>query len=120
MKHLLLVIIVCCFALSCEKITVDDEDLLGEWLVLRACDSCVIYEFKKNNILDIKEIGRSGDIYSTEYRLFRDRTIQLEYYETKGRYDIVLHSIDTVEILGFSISSLPMEMNTLLKRMHYY
>ena len=118
MKYLVSFLVFIGVILSCERTEIDGVDLLGEWLVLRACDSCLIYDFKNDNELSIKEIGKSGDIYPCKYRLYRDNTIQIELDGTKDRYDIATHSTDTIEIMGFSLSSLPMEMNTLLKRLY--
>lgn len=103
--------------LSCDRTYVDGVDLIGKWLLLRSCDSCVTFEFEKNNNLIIHEIGNEYS-NSYEYELYRDNTIQIKYGTTNDRYDIITHSIDTIEIMGFSISGIPEEMNTLLKRMY--
>lgn len=104
--------------LSCERTEIDGVDILGDWLVLQACDSCAIYKFSEHNDLIIREIGKSADETHCEYKLYRDNSIQIILNGNKGRYDIVAHSSDTIEIMGFSLSSLPMEMNTLLKRLY--
>ncbi|MCD4709365.1 MAG: hypothetical protein K8R52_00835 [Bacteroidales bacterium] len=103
--------------LSCERTAIDGVDLIGKWLVIRDCDSCVTYEFEKGNNLIIHQIGRDYS-NSYEYKLYRDNTIQIDYRTTKDRYDIVVYSVDTIEIMGFTISGIPEEMNTLLKRMY--
>lgn len=117
MKVVVSFLILVGISLSCEKSYLDDVDILGKWLLLGSCDSCATFEFEKNNNLTIHEIGNEHS-NTYDYKLFRDNTIQIDYGTTKGRYDIINQSIDTIEIVGFSISGIPEEMNTLLKRLH--
>jgi len=103
--------------LSCERTEVDGVDIIGKWLLIRDCDSCMTFKFEKDNNLIIHEIGRD---YSTthEYKLYRDNTIWINYLEIKGRYDVAAYSEDTIEIMRFTLSNIPEERNTLLKRIY--
>jgi len=117
MKIAISILIIFGIIVSCEKTLDGGADLIGSWLVLQDCDSCAMFEFETKNNLIIHDLIENKSS-SHDYRLLHDNIIQISYGDRKDRYDIKTHSIDTIEIIGFSLSTVPEEMNTLLKRIH--
>ncbi len=113
---MLSLLVLSCAAPSCEP-TLDDEiDIIGKWLVLGGCDSCFIFEFENREKLIIHDKFEDTPA-SYGYKLYHDNTIQINYGTSNDKYDIITHSIDTIEIVGFTIFDIPEIRSTLLEKM---
>ena len=116
MRTLLLLLLLGSFTLSCEKTSVDGVDLIGEWkwIANPEFDSNYIFEFVSSDTLVLHDVGINSSSYG--YELFRDNTIQIEYGTRIDRDEIITYTNDSIEIIGFTISGIPEDRNTILKR----
>jgi len=116
--RLLFFILLLCTATCCEKTSVRGVDLIGNWRLSNHADpdiiSKVIFEFEPNSNLII----HSGDYSDTlEYKLLFNNSIHIIYETIDDIFDINTYTKDSIEIMGFSLSSVPEEYNTLLVRL---
>ncbi len=107
-----------CFLLfnGCEDSTsVEPENyLIGKWLDINSCDSCLIYEFNPDNSLYRHKIGENS-IDTLSYKLLSKDSINIVYKSNKN-YKIERYTEDSIEILGFTQSLIPEINSTILKR----
>lgn len=113
MKHIFIFFIIIGTSLSCESTHENCVELLGRWQLIGICFDCPIFEFIDQEKLVIHDGDHSNEY---NYRLYYDNTIEIDFGTQDGRYDIVAYTIDSIEIIGFTISGIPEEFNTLLKR----
>ena len=115
MRTFIVVILLFCLTISCEKTSVKGVDLIGKWRLWQhpGWDSNIVFEFEKNNKLIIHDRDNSSSYY---YELFRDNTIQIEWGTRIGRDEIEIYTVDSIRILDFTISGVPEERNTDLSR----
>lgn len=100
---------------SCESLFSEGFDITGKWQVQELRNPYFVFEFHENDTFSIHRLDLDSSYnYFYEYSN-RDNTILIEYIE-KEKYDIIVHSKEEFEIIGFSLSSIPEEMNTLLKK----
>ncbi len=111
------VILIICLSISCDKTSVQGVNLIGNWELTSHTDpdveSGIIYEFKRDDKLIIRDNEYSDTL---EYKLLYNNSIHISYESIDDVYDIKTHSDDLIEIMGFSITAITEEMNTLLKR----
>jgi len=112
------IILICLFLgafLSCEYNLEGGGDLIGEWFLITGCNSCALFEFENDGILKVSDIyDESPVLYN--YHLLRNNNIEISGRDINGTYEIITHSLDTIEIIGFSLSGYPEYRNTRLKR----
>ncbi len=117
MRYLLSFIVLIGFAISCEPELDGEVDIIGKWLVLGGCDSCFIFEFNNEDKLLIHDkFEDKPSLYN--YKFFRNNTIQIDYGKRNDKYDIITNSIDTIEIVGFTIFDIPEIRSTILTRIY--
>ena len=92
-----------------------DVDLTGEWFIVGSCDSCLIYEFTDDGNLIIREPDYES-IYRYKYKWFKAHTIKIFKDDGFGIHSVRTYSKDSIEIMGFTLSSIFEERNSLLKR----
>jgi len=101
--------------LSCEPTLEGGVEIIGKWLLIGNCFDCPIFEFVDQEKLIIHD----GDHWAEyNYKLYRNNTIEIDYGTQDGRYDIAVHTRDSIEIIGFTISGIPEDFDTLLKRIY--
>lgn len=115
MKSLLIIVLLAIFT-SCEKNNQTDNKLIGKWLDKNTCDSCLIFEFKLDNELLIHELSEDSPD-TLYYKLLKDDYIEIDYIE-KEEYKINYYSNDSIEIFGFSVSIIPENNSTILKKIN--
>ena len=101
--------------ISCEKDNSTNNFLTGKWIELRPCDSCRIYEFRNDNLLEIFRL-ESGTIEQTSYFLFAKDSINITYDSNDYLCKIIKYNSDSIRISGFSFSIIPEIGYTDLKR----
>jgi len=105
---------------SCELGNVslkDRPDLIGRWLKLGPyCDSCSIYEFDDANNLIIEFI-HGNDFDSLLYKLPDAESIVIISEDKEIKYDLIYHTNDSIEIVGFTLSAVGVIKKTVLKRL---
>jgi hypothetical protein len=115
MRIPLLFSIVLVLLLACERTSVRGVNIIGEWYKIDVdCDSCMIFNFQNEGDLSIY-IVESGANISLNYKLFYNK-IEIEYLDEIDTYDVIKYSRDEIEIVGFTTSNIPEEMDTRLVR----
>ena len=115
--RLILLILFNSLLIGCDRTSINDVDLIGEWLLLRSCDSCLIYEFDEDYKLFIRETNDES-FYQYNYKFYTSKTIGIFNEDYNGIHTINIYRRDSIEIMGFTLSGIPEEMNSLLKRIH--
>ncbi len=113
----LIVSLLFCLSVSCDKSAIHDVDLIGDWKLTSHTDSDkdseIVFEFQHTGNLIIHDNEYSDTL---EYKILNDNSIRIKDESINDVYDIMTYTEDLIEIMGFSISPIPEEMNTLLKR----
>lgn len=101
--------------ISCSKIDVK-VDIVGNWLVQQDCDTCMMFEFDINENLIVSDL--TEDEQDTfRYVAYQNSSIFIEDGVFNENYNLVFHDLDNLDILEFSITPIPEERNTILKRL---
>ena len=100
---------------GCGKTELKD-DIVGHWLVISECDSCILFEFSKGGDLIIESL-KENDTEILRYVIYQNGTILIANEISSNTYDIIFHDKDEVEIKGFNFTPIPEEMNTFLNRL---
>ena len=117
MKPLIFIIVFLTFIItvSCEKSEYNEDDLLGEWITVVFCDSCLRFEFTSDKTLYLHFIGKGYfDEYQYDYK--RNNNLYIKSDDSEGDYPIIFHTQDSIEIVGFRITYAFPEKNSILKR----
>ena len=117
MFRILFFVILSCCAIGCSKDTFDEVDLFGKWRWWSLHHgNDIVFEFNPNDTLTIHN---ENEVWNTSYEYYSDNTIRIEIGDSvfTDRLQIEIYSIDSIEIIGFTISLIPEEpRSTILSR----
>jgi hypothetical protein len=101
---------------SCEKeaSSISDNPLIGKWLDVNTCDSCLIYDFINDNDLILNQLIESDDD-TISYAWLGNNLVEIDYYGKK-EYTVEFFTNDSIKIIGFTLSIIPENNSTILKK----
>jgi hypothetical protein len=88
--------------------------LVGQWLDMNSCDSCLLFQFGNDHNMVIFYLSTS--LSDTFQYLLSDNDLLQIGDPWNSEYPVSYYTNDSIEIHGFTLSVIPENRSTVLKR----